>query len=682
MIPQRIGVRGFLCYREEQEVHFDAASLWLLAGSNGSGKSAVFDAVTYALFGGHRGGQYGAAALINKDCDGLTVELDFLLENKLFQARRTLKRSNKGTGAGTQLIRCWRPSGAGEENGCWEPVPDTSNKAGFDRWIRENIGLTYETFTSSVLLVQGKTEKLLAAAPRDRFEVLADIVGLERYQRLHKKADDRRRALQAQTETLQQQLRGVPAVDVAELREADDRIQAAEAALAEAETEAERLQSLSLALPLLRRLHRERDTMRGAGEAVRQAAEAEEAAAAKVQRLESDAVPLLTQLEAAREDLRAAEQRVTRTNTLLQEVRKRLERFQSVRGETNCRYCGQPLTAAHVQAEQAKLEEEQAAAEHASCDALAPWESASREAERLQRQANEVEGRLNGARQEVAQWRSRQVTAQHEFQRCGQECSQVYQDLPEPFRSRVSPETPPDWCATRFPEPDDLTALQRALAGFQPDRVKRRAAELRQARQAHYELVYRQEMRQQLEAKCLEVDRQHKLAALLAELLGRQRLQLHLVRRAERGIVAYANAVLDRLSGGQLYLRLGGEDNGEGSDRALELEAYNRAAGATPVGVAFLSGSQRFRVAVSLALGIGQYASRRHRPLESVIIDEGFGCLDREGRQVMIQELHNLKGQLRCILVVSHQEEFADAFPDGYRFELIEGTAVATRFSA
>src|SRR5207253_11264094 len=112
------------------------------------------------------------------------------------------------------------------------------------------------------------------------------------------------------------------------------------------------------------------------------------------------------------------------------------------------------------------------------------------------------------------------------------------------------------------------------------------------------------------------------------------------------------------------------------ADQALQLEAYNRTAGQAPIGVAFLSGSQRFRVAVSLALGIGQYASRRHRPIESVIIDEGFGCLDRQGRQVMVQELNNLKGQLRCILLVSHQEEFADAFADGYHFELTNGSTV------
>ena len=180
--------------------------------------------------------------------------------------------------------------------------------------------------------------------------------------------------------------------------------------------------------------------------------------------------------------------------------------------------------------------------------------------------------------------------------------------------------------------------------------------------------------------ECRVVDGANNQYVLLAQLLGRDRLQRHLVRQAERQIVDYANGVLDRLSGGQLFLRLCAGEEGVGADRALELEACNRETGGVAINVAFLSGSQRFRVAVSLALGIGQYASRQHRPIESVIIDEGFGCLDRQGRQVMIQELQNLRGHLHCILLVSHQEEFFEAFPDGYRFELHEGATKVTRF--
>jgi DNA repair exonuclease SbcCD ATPase subunit len=194
-------------------------------------------------------------------------------------------------------------------------------------------------------------------------------------------------------------------------------------------------------------------------------------------------------------------------------------------------------------------------------------------------------------------------------------------------------------------------------------------------------LENRRKQREQVEEEYLAAEGELATLRTLAELLGRDRLQLFLVRQAERQVVEHANAVLDRLSGGQLYLRLSGEANGEGNAaKALDLEAYNRLTGDKPINVAFLSGSQKFRVAVSLALGIGQYASRQHRPIESVIIDEGFGCLDSQGRQVMIQELQNLRGQMRCILLVSHQEEFAEAFSDGYHFQLDGGATRVRRF--
>src|SRR6266849_1072269 len=244
MIPQRIALRGFLCYRDEQEVSLNGASLWMLSGPNGSGKSAIFDAVTYALFGGHRGGQRGAQALINKNSNSFTVEFDFVLDSKLYQARRTLKLNNKGGVAGTQQIRRYTTESAGQ--GRWETLPDTSNKAGFDAWVRENIGLTYETFTSSVLLMQGKAEKLLSAAPKERFEVLAGIVDLHRYQKLHRDLDDRRRDLQARAEALQLQLAACALVSEMELEQAELQVQAARAELQQAQEHVAHLQSLEL----------------------------------------------------------------------------------------------------------------------------------------------------------------------------------------------------------------------------------------------------------------------------------------------------------------------------------------------------------------------------------------------------------------------------------------------------
>lgn len=187
----------------------------------------------------------------------------------------------------------------------------------------------------------------------------------------------------------------------------------------------------------------------------------------------------------------------------------------------------------------------------------------------------------------------------------------------------------------------------------------------------------RRTRREEAEREAMALDKRHRVREELAKLLGRDHLQRALAREAEREIVDLAAPTLDRLTGGRLRLRL--RENAT-RDEAFSLEARTRELNDEAIPVAYLSGSQRFRVAVSLALAIGQYAGATRRPVEAVIIDEGFGSLDREGRQVMIGELRNLRGRLRRIIVVSHQEEFADAFPDGYKFSVGEGGPEVNRF--
>lgn len=85
-------------------------------------------------------------------------------------------------------------------------------------------------------------------------------------------------------------------------------------------------------------------------------------------------------------------------------------------------------------------------------------------------------------------------------------------------------------------------------------------------------------------------------------------------------------------------------------------------------------------MAVAVALGIGAFAGGRSRLLDSVIIDEGFGSLDRDGLDATYEELNRLKGYLKRIVLVSHQEEFAGRFPVGYRLTPGEQGTTAERF--
>lgn len=240
----------------------------------------------------------------------------------------------------------------------------------------------------------------------------------------------------------------------------------------------------------------------------------------------------------------------------------------------------------------------------------------------------------------------------------------------EQLRTELAQFPPAAWCpvadaeaAVRIASQNLAEAQQAYTAARDRENQLRGDADRRRERSEHYR----------------ELDRQYRLHTELAQLLGPQGLQRDLVRSAERSIVRYANVTLRNLSRGDLTIEL--DDAEDGPDRALALRV-RRADDPSPIGVQFLSGSQKFRVAVSVALAIGRFAAGQTRPLQSVIIDEGFGSLDRDGLQAMGDELRNLQQSqsLRRLILVSHQEEFTARFPVGYLLQASVNGTLATPF--
>ena len=120
----------------------------------------------------------------------------------------------------------------------------------------------------------------------------------------------------------------------------------------------------------------------------------------------------------------------------------------------------------------------------------------------------------------------------------------------------------------------------------------------------------------------------------------------------------------------------------EHHEEEIAIRATDLAFSEEALDVRFLSGSQKFRVSVALAAGIGQYAGRGVGSVRSLIIDEGFGSLDTQGRQDMIDELRNLSQLMDRLIIVSHQEDFQDRtlFPTGYVLRKVNQQTQVERF--
>ncbi|MGE0540766.1 MAG: AAA family ATPase [Dehalococcoidia bacterium] len=205
MIPIRVTMSGWMRYRDQTTADFAGARLLSICGENGSGKSSIFDAITFALFGHHRQGTQHIDELISDGGDQCAVELEFEQEGKRYRVRRTRGRR---AAQGSQGLWIW--DAIAED---WATVPNTQYVRGLNAALAAVIRITPTAFTSSFLLQQGAATDFLDATPANRFSVVSSLVNLEEYQTLEKKAREAHRSDAAEVQRLSTKLQEFDGVD-------------------------------------------------------------------------------------------------------------------------------------------------------------------------------------------------------------------------------------------------------------------------------------------------------------------------------------------------------------------------------------------------------------------------------------------------------------------------------------
>lgn len=192
MIPLKLRVKNFMCYRDVPDpLPLEGIHVACICGDNGHGKSALLDAITWALWGKARG--RGVDDLIHIGESDMEVELEFSNGDDVYRVVRKRKRA-RGRGSGASVLEL-QVSGAGG-GGAFRPI--TGNTiAETQVQINRLIRLEYETFVNSAFLRQGRADEFTLRTPRERKEVLADILDLSLYDELEalsrQKARDRER---------------------------------------------------------------------------------------------------------------------------------------------------------------------------------------------------------------------------------------------------------------------------------------------------------------------------------------------------------------------------------------------------------------------------------------------------------------------------------------------------------
>lgn len=184
MRPLKLTIAGFGPYAGVQELDFESlgsSGLYLITGDTGAGKTTIFDAITFALFGEASGDSREPGMLRSKYAkaeDPTYVELTFAYDGKEYTVKRNpeyerAKKSGSGTTTQKADAQLTYPDGR-----VVTKVKDV------DMSIRQIIGLTREQFAQVSMISQGEFRKLLQADTKERQKIFRDIFGTGLYVKL------------------------------------------------------------------------------------------------------------------------------------------------------------------------------------------------------------------------------------------------------------------------------------------------------------------------------------------------------------------------------------------------------------------------------------------------------------------------------------------------------------------
>ena len=213
MRPLKLTISGFGPYAGQQVLDFERlgkSGLYLITGDTGAGKTTIFDAITFALFGEPSGDSRQANMLRSKyaKADVPTyVELTFSYDGKEYTVRRNPeyeRAKTRGTGTTRQaadaILTC--PDGR-----------VIAKPKDVDKAIGRIIGLTRDQFSQVSMISQGEFRKLLQADTEARQKIFRDIFGTGLYvtlqNQLKSKAGDLNVRLENVKRSKQQYIGGI-----------------------------------------------------------------------------------------------------------------------------------------------------------------------------------------------------------------------------------------------------------------------------------------------------------------------------------------------------------------------------------------------------------------------------------------------------------------------------------------
>lgn len=192
MIPIRLELKNFLSYGEcHGPLSLEGIRVACLSGPNGHGKSALLDAMVWALWGEPRGGTRAGDDLIREGASEMEVALEFEMDGARYRVtrRRSIRANGRATSGGTSRLGTTELHFEGSDGEGWRPLAEGTG-AQTQRAIDRLLRMSHDTFVHASFIQQGKADAFMRMTPQQRKSVLGEILGLARFDELSEAARD------------------------------------------------------------------------------------------------------------------------------------------------------------------------------------------------------------------------------------------------------------------------------------------------------------------------------------------------------------------------------------------------------------------------------------------------------------------------------------------------------------
>jgi exonuclease SbcC len=195
MKPLKLKFKAFGPFLEEQEIDFENLKndgLFLVTGPTGAGKTTIFDAICFALYGngsmGERGNANSRSDFADENTDTF-VEFEFMLKDKKIKINRTptyMRAKKRGDGLTEQKttadIKIYKNE---------EIISESYGATEVTDKVEEYLNLNYDQFRQIMMIPQGEFRNFILAGSDKRAEIFKKIFDISIYEKFENKISEK-----------------------------------------------------------------------------------------------------------------------------------------------------------------------------------------------------------------------------------------------------------------------------------------------------------------------------------------------------------------------------------------------------------------------------------------------------------------------------------------------------------